>query len=124
MYIQVDYTVIRPGELPPEITHLPRKICQEVCPTHKVLCGKASRTSALVDYGSMEVQGTKSIQVVLYNRTGIATQFVARVAKNPSHDPNKVANVAGKLGMKTATAPACSSESRHRGSSRSLGDCI
>jgi len=100
---EVDYVVLQPGELPPEITHLPRKLVEGPCPTYPVLTGKAPRGSAHLEFGQMEVQTSKSMQLVLYNRTGIATQFSAQVAKNPSHDPAKAASP-GKPGSKISAS--------------------
>eukprot|EP00931_Biecheleriopsis_adriatica_P029163 TRINITY_DN17358_c0_g2_i1.p1 TRINITY_DN17358_c0_g2~~TRINITY_DN17358_c0_g2_i1.p1 ORF type:complete len:2291 (+),score=504.51 TRINITY_DN17358_c0_g2_i1:620-6874(+) len=87
---EVDYAVVPPGELPPEITFLPRRPGESpVDPkgTYQILDGKAPRFMPIVDFGEMELQKAKTLQVVLYNRSGIATPFSAKIEKNSAYDP-------------------------------------
>jgi hypothetical protein len=84
---EVDYTVIAPGELPPEIKLEPRQPDDEPCGTYAITLGRATRNMPHVDFGEMELQKAKVMQVVLYNRTGIATPFSAKIDKNPAYDP-------------------------------------
>eukprot|EP00440_Ansanella_granifera_P030441 gb/GFBE01033071.1/.p1 GENE.gb/GFBE01033071.1/~~gb/GFBE01033071.1/.p1 ORF type:complete len:2256 (+),score=522.78 gb/GFBE01033071.1/:1-6768(+) len=87
---EVDYAVVPPGQLPPEIVHVPRKKGDSPCDpagTYQITTGTAARSFPKVDFGEMELQKAKVLQVVLYNRSGIATPFGVRIEKNPAFDP-------------------------------------
>eukprot|EP00930_Biecheleria_cincta_P031240 TRINITY_DN21698_c0_g1_i1.p1 TRINITY_DN21698_c0_g1~~TRINITY_DN21698_c0_g1_i1.p1 ORF type:complete len:2245 (+),score=433.56 TRINITY_DN21698_c0_g1_i1:107-6841(+) len=87
---EVDYAVVEPGQLPPEIIHLPRQVGDspmDPAGTYQVTVDKAPRLYPIVDFGEMELQKAKTMQVVLYNRTGIATPFGVQIDKNPAYDP-------------------------------------
>mmetsp|Transcript_89791 Transcript_89791/g.159654 ORF Transcript_89791/g.159654 Transcript_89791/m.159654 type:complete len:2242 (-) Transcript_89791:140-6865(-) len=87
---EVDYAIVPPGELPPEILHIPRQPGEGPCDprgTYHISTGRAPRSMPIIDFGEMEIQKAKVMQVVLYNRTGIATPFSAKIEKNPAYDP-------------------------------------
>lgn len=87
---EVDYAVVSAGELPPEIELKPRQPGDSPCDprgTYMITSGKASRRMPAVDFGELPLQRAKVMQVVLYNRTGIATPYSVKVDKNPAFDP-------------------------------------
>jgi len=84
---EVDYAVVPFGGEMPAITHLPRTPMDEPCGTYQISCGKAPAESPNFDFGEMELLKTKTMQLVLYNRTGIPTPFGIRVDKFPAWDP-------------------------------------
>ncbi|CAE8724279.1 unnamed protein product [Polarella glacialis] len=84
---EVDFAVIEPDQLAPEIIHEPRKLGDEPGSTYQITVGRAPRSMPLVDFGEMELQKAKVMKIVLYNRTGIATPFSAKIEKNPAFDP-------------------------------------
>jgi len=109
---EVDYAIVAPGELPPEIKHEPRKVLGEteaVTGTCPILCGSAPWGAPTIDFGEMELQKSKKMQLVLYNRTGIATPFSLRVEKNPAYDPlAKGRKIGGMLDAATRMYSLCS----------------
>ena len=69
---------MEPGELPPEIELKPRQPGDSPCDprgTYMISSGKAPRRMPSVDFGELPLQKAKVMQVVLYNRTGIATPY-------------------------------------------------
>ncbi|CAK9004205.1 unnamed protein product [Durusdinium trenchii] len=87
---EVDYAVVEPGQLPPEISLQPRQAGESACDprgTYMITTGRASRKFPSVDFGSLPLQQAKVTHVVLYNRTGIATPFSVKIDKNPAFDP-------------------------------------
>lgn len=87
---EVDYAVVEPGDLPPEIVLQPRQPGECACDprgTYMITTGRAPRKMPIVDFGNLPLQKAKVTHVVLYNRTGIATPFSAKIEKNPAFDP-------------------------------------
>ncbi|CAJ1371706.1 unnamed protein product [Effrenium voratum] len=87
---EVDYAVVTPAELPPQIQLRPRQPEESPCDplgTYLITTGRASRKMPMVDFGDLPLQRAKELHVVLYNRTGIATPFSAKIEKNPAFDP-------------------------------------
>lgn len=77
---EVDYAVVEPGDLPPEIVLQPRQPGESACDprgTYMITTGRAPRKMPIVDFGNLPLQRAKVTHVVLYNRTGIATPFRA-----------------------------------------------
>ena len=77
---EVDYAVVAPGDLPPEIELKPRQPGDSPCDpagTYLITSGKAPRKMPSVDFGELPLQRAKVMQVMLYNRTGIATPYSA-----------------------------------------------
>lgn len=75
---EVDYAVVEPGDLPPEIVLQPRQPGESACDprgTYMITTGRAPRKMPIVDFGNLPLQKAKVTHVVLYNRTGIATPF-------------------------------------------------
>ena len=80
---EVDYAVVEPGDLPPEIVLQPRQPGESACDprgTYMITTGRAPRKMPIVDFGNLPLQRAKVTHVVLYNRTGIATPFRALLA--------------------------------------------
>ena len=78
---EVDYAVVAPGDLPPEIELKPRQPGDSPCDpagTYLITSGKAPRKMPSVDFGELPLQRAKVMQVMLYNRTGIATPYSAQ----------------------------------------------
>jgi hypothetical protein len=84
---EVDYALVPPGMEAPIITHVPRMPGEEPSGTYQVTCGKAPDDSPMFDFGEMELLKTKSMQLVLYNRTGIPTPFGISIEKYGAWDP-------------------------------------
>uniref|UniRef100_A0A7S4VFH8 Deleted in lung and esophageal cancer protein 1 Ig-like domain-containing protein n=1 Tax=Alexandrium monilatum TaxID=311494 RepID=A0A7S4VFH8_9DINO len=83
---EVDYDVVPLGEPVPKPT-LRRTETGSVDATYSVTTGRAKRGQPVVDFGEMELLKSKSMQVVLYNRTGIGTPFTAKIRQNPAEEP-------------------------------------
>ena len=75
--------MVAPGDLPPAIELKPRQPGDSACDpagTYMISSGKAPRKMPSVDFGELPLQKAKVMQVMLYNRTGIATPYSSPVA--------------------------------------------
>lgn len=116
--LEVDYAVIEAGDLPPEIRALPRGLCgSEQSGTYAVTSGLASRKCPYIEFGGMELQKSKTMKLVLYNRTGIATPFSLKVAKNGAYDPvTKGRKIGDLLDAATRMYSLCIADEQRHGS--------
>eukprot|EP00929_Paragymnodinium_shiwhaense_P071991 TRINITY_DN36554_c0_g1_i1.p1 TRINITY_DN36554_c0_g1~~TRINITY_DN36554_c0_g1_i1.p1 ORF type:complete len:2313 (+),score=513.22 TRINITY_DN36554_c0_g1_i1:110-7048(+) len=85
--MEVDWAIVRPGDLAPAIVHKPRMTGDPQGDTYQLKVGKAPRIAPCLDFGEMQLGETRELQLVLYNRTGIATPFQVNVNENPAYDP-------------------------------------
>lgn len=94
---EVDWTVVSPGELPPQIKHQPRSLTQDQIETYQVQQGRARRGTPVIDFGEIQIGETRELQLVLYNRTGIATPFQIKLKTYPAYDPLSKGRIIGDL---------------------------
>jgi len=85
--LEVDFAVVSPEEQHPVIEHIPRELAATEYGTFPVTEGIASNDTHMLEFGQLPLQTTKELQLVLYNRTGIATPFSAKIERNPAYDP-------------------------------------
>lgn len=105
--VEVDYAIIPVGEPFPIIENAPRKPDDPPnVGTHQVLQGRAPRNAPTIDFGEMPLLSSKSMQVVLYNRSGIPAPYAVSVAKNPAYVPNLKGRKIGGL-LEAATKMYC-----------------
>jgi hypothetical protein len=103
--LQVDYAVVLPTELEPEIDYEPRASkagdeSEEEDPnqsTWAVEGNHPSKNAPPVNFGDMQLQDTKTLRLILYNRSGIATPFSAKMMRYPAYDPATKGKKLGKL---------------------------
>mmetsp|Transcript_89387 Transcript_89387/g.289076 ORF Transcript_89387/g.289076 Transcript_89387/m.289076 type:complete len:2348 (-) Transcript_89387:56-7099(-) len=115
--LEVDYAVVADGELPPEIVHQPRVLSGGALgASFPVTTGRAPRASTVVDFGTMELQKSKTVQLVLYNRSGISTPWSVSVERHPAYDPlMKGRSVGSMLDAATRMYALCSTDEASRG---------
>ncbi|CAK0840100.1 unnamed protein product [Prorocentrum cordatum] len=94
---QVDYAVAPLGAAMPQICHQPRELDTTPSGTSPVLAGPAQPGMPMVDFGTMELLKSRSLQLTLYNRTAIATPFSLKVAKFKAYDPLEKGKCIGDL---------------------------
>lgn len=108
--LEVDYAVVPAGELPPEIRQEPRGLDATARKggSFAIAAGKAPRAAPAVDFGEVELLKSKVVQLVLYNRSGIASPWSLRVEKNPAfEEPPRSAQTGPNS---TATSRFCSKD--------------
>lgn len=106
--VEVDYAVGPVGTLPPRVEPVPRKLEEPPSNglTAPVTTGRAPRNAPTIDFGEMQLLSSKSLQVVLYNRSGIPAPFSLSVAKYKAHDPQTKGKKIGGL-LDAATKMYC-----------------